>query len=547
MGDRLSQARDAFDRQAWRRAYEHLSDAAGDEPLEVDDLERLATAAYLTGRSDESSEAWARAHQECARIGEVAKAARCAFWLAFALLNSGQVERGGGWVDRAQRLLDDRKLDCVEQGYLRYTAGLRALFTGDGEDAFKRFTEAVGIGERYLDPELTALARIGIGRCLIYQGEVAAGVALLDEAMVSVEARELSPIAVGDAYCTVIEGCVELFDVRRAQVWTAALGQWCDAQPELVLYRSQCLVHRAEVMQLRGAWTEALAELEGFVARLAAPGEQTLGAVEYLRGELRRLTGDLAGSERSYAAAGSLGHDTQPGLALLRLAQGRVGAADSAVRRALGEAADPMTRVRLLGPFVAIVLAGGDVSAASSAAAELAAIADQFDMPFVRAVAAQARGQVLLAEADPSGAIVELRRAWRAWQELDAPLEAARARVNIGVACRALGDGDGAAMEFDAARTVFVGLGAAPDVAEMARLTGARPAEEPGGLSAREREVLLLVASGKSNRDVAGLLVISEKTVASHISHILTKLGLPSRTAATAYAYEHGLLGEGSP
>jgi tetratricopeptide (TPR) repeat protein len=271
MGEDIDQGRDAFDRQAWGRAYEHLSSAARDEPLGVEDLERLASAAYLVGRNDESSEVWARAHLECARIGEVARAARCAFWLAFALLNSGELAQGGGWVDRAQRLLDDRKLDCVEQGYLRYAAALRSVCSGDLTAAHAGFSQSVKIGEQYRDPELTTLARIGEGRCLIYLGEIEKGVALLDEAMVAVGAREISPIATGDAYCTVIEGCHELFDVRRAREWTSALSHWCDAQPELVLYRGECLIHRAEVMQLRGAWPEALDEVQLACSRLAGP------------------------------------------------------------------------------------------------------------------------------------------------------------------------------------------------------------------------------------------------------------------------------------
>jgi hypothetical protein len=262
MGEAIDRARDAFDRQAWGRAYDHLTAAARDEPLEVDDLERLACAAYLVGRSDESSDVWAHASQECARIGEVARAARCAFWLAFSLLNRGELARGSGWVDRAQRLLDDRHLDCVEQGYLRYAAGLRTIFSGDADGARRTFAQAAAMGELYREAELTTLARIGQGRCAIYLGDAAEGVALLDEAMVAVTAREVSPIAVGDAYCTVIEGCHELFDVRRAREWTAALAEWCDAQPDLVLYRGECLIHRAEIMQLHGAWSDALEEVE---------------------------------------------------------------------------------------------------------------------------------------------------------------------------------------------------------------------------------------------------------------------------------------------
>ncbi|MGH9004578.1 MAG: DNA-binding response regulator, partial [Acidimicrobiia bacterium] len=374
MAEGIDRARDAFDRQAWGPAYEQLSSAARDEPLGIEDLERLACAAYLVGRGEESSDVWTRAHQECARIGEVARAARCAFWLAFALLNNGELSRGGGWVDRAQRLLDERRLDCVEQGYLRYAAALRSTFSGDIEGGHAGFHQAAGIGERFRDAELATLARIGEGRCLIYLGKVAEGVALLDEAMVAVGAQEVSAIATGDAYCTVIEGCQELFDVRRAQEWTAALSRWCDARPDLVLYRGQCLVHRAEIMALRGAWSDALEEVARACDRFAATSHPGLAAASYLRGELHRLQGQWAEAEEHYRAANGLGRDPQPGLALLRLAQGRVDAAGSAIRRARQEAEDPISQARVLGPYVEIVLAAGDVPAARAAAGELAAV-----------------------------------------------------------------------------------------------------------------------------------------------------------------------------
>ena len=542
MGGGVDRGRDAFNRQAWRRAYEDLAGADRDEPLEIDDLERLAAAAYLVGRSDESSDVWARAHQQCARIGEVARAARCAFWLAFELLNHGELARGGGWVDRAQRLLDDRKLDCVEQGYLRYASALRSVFSGDVGAALEGFRKAAGMGERFLDPELTTLARIGQGRCLIYVGQIHEGIALLDEAMVAVGAREISPIAVGDSYCTVIEGCHELFDIRRADEWTTAFTRWCDAQPDLVLYRGQCLVHRAEIMKLRGAWSDALAELTRVVERLADPTGPWVGSASYVRGELHLLRGELEKAEEAFRAANTLGRDPQPALALLRLAQNRVDAADATIRRVLTEADDPITRARLLGPYVEIVLAcGDDVAAASAASTELTELAAKLNVPFLHALGAQVAGAVLLAQNEPNNALASLRRAWRGWRELQAPYEAARTRLLIARACRALGDDDGAEMELDAARSVFAKLGAMPDVALVASLTRLKPVSLPGGLTAREAEVLALVATGLTNRDIARQLVISEKTVASHVSHIFTKLGLTSRAAATAYAYEHDL------
>jgi DNA-binding NarL/FixJ family response regulator len=542
VGNGIEQGRAAFDRQAWGRAYEQLSAAGEEEPLEVADLERLAAAAYLAGHGEESSDLWARASQECARIGEVARAARCAFWLAFALLNGGEVARGGGWIDRAQRLLDERRLDCVEQGYLRYGAALRAVFSGDVAHALAGFHEAGGMGERFQDVELTTLARIGEGRCLIYAGEVAAGVSLLDEAMVAVGADEVSAVAVGDAYCTVIDGCRELFDVARAREWTAALSRWCDAQPELVLYRGQCLVHRAEILRLRGSWDEALEEVERAIARLAGPASpRILGAAAHVRAEVHRLRGEFASAEDAYRESGEHGHQPQPGLALLRRAQGRADLAAAAIRRAEQEADDPLSRASLLGPYVEIVLAEGDVDAAERAAGELTVIATELQQPFLEAASAHANGMVRLAAGESRAALVALRRGWRGWYGLEAPYEAARSRVQIALACRALGDDDGADMELDAARAAFESLGAIPDAATVVSLTTSAAAR-PGGLTAREVEVLALVATGSTNRQIADQLVISERTVGSHVGHILTKLGLSSRSAATAYAYEHGLM-----
>ena len=540
VGEGIHQGRDAFDRRAWGRAYQHLSTAAQEEPLEMDDLERLAAAAYLAGMGGESSELWAQASQECARIGEVARAARCAFWLAFALLNGGELARGGGWIDRAQRLLDQRRLDCVEQGYLRYGAALRSVFSGQLAPALAAFHEAAGMGERFHDVELTTLARISEGRCLIYSGDVAGGVALLDEAMVAVEANEVSAIATGDAYCTVIEGCRELFDVARAREWTAALSRWCATQPELVLYRGQCLVHRAEILRLRGAWDEALEEVDRALARMAKPtSPRILGAAAYTRAEIHRLRGNFAAAEDAYREAGEHGHEPQPGLALLRLAQGRTDAAAAAIRRAEQEAEDPLSRATLLGSYVEIVLAAGDVDAARLAAEELAAITGELHQPYLDAIAAHATGMALLAGGEPRSALVMLRRAWRGWHQLEAPYEAARSRVQISLACRALDDVDGADMELDAAKAAFETLGAIPDAAVVTRASAGD--QRPGGLTARELDVLALVAKGITNRQIADRLVISERTVASHVGHILTKLGLSSRSAATAYAYEHGL------
>src|SRR5918992_788451 len=535
--------RKAFADQAWADAFDELSAAAESAPLGLEDLERHAAAAYLVGRADESLELWEKAHHDCAQSADLPRSARCAFWLAFVLLNRGELARGGGWVDRAQRLLDFGAIECVERGYLRYCTALRLVFEGDAVGAQAGFSEAAEIGDRFNDAQLTTLARIGEGRCLIYLGEIAKGVALLDEAMVAVGAKEVSPIAAGDAYCTVIDGCHELFDVRRAWEWTTALSRWCEAQPQLVMYRGDCFVHRAEIMLLHGEWSDAMDELEKALARLADPvGSRELGAAFYLRGELHRLRGAFQDAAQAYRQANELGREPQPGLALLRLAEGRTEAAMAAMRRVLEEAADPISRSRVLGPYVEISLAATDIQAAKAAAEELSAIAGDLGSPLLQADAESATGTVLLAENKPQDALALLRHAWMGWRALEAPYEAARSRIPIALAYRALGDDEGAEMELDAARSVFEGLAAAPDVGRVVELSQVGAPRAPGGLTAREVEVLSMIATGKTNRAIATELVISEKTVASHVSHIFTKLDLSSRAAATAYAYEHDLV-----
>jgi ATP/maltotriose-dependent transcriptional regulator MalT len=543
VADAIDRGRESFGRRAWGDAFLQLSAADDDSQLEVEDLERLAAAAYLVGRVDDSVNAWARAHHGCVHAGDDARAARCAFWLAFVLLNQGELARGGGWVRRAQRLLDDGQWECVERGYLRYCDALRLVFEGDVEAAHAGFADAAKTGDRFHDRQLVALGLVGQGRCRIYRGEIAEGMALLDEAMISITVREVSPVAVGDLYCTVIEGCQEVFDVRRAKEWTAALNRWCDAQPELVLYRGQCLIHRAELMLFGGAWVDAVAEVRRAYRRLARPTRQpALGAAYYVRAELYRLRGEFAEAERAYRQANRWGRQPQPGLAQLRLAQGRVDEAHATMCRVLDEAEDAVARSRLLAPYVEIALAVGDVAAARAAADELSKIAGEWSTPLLDALWSQTVGSVLLAEGDTRAALTALRRAWSGWSELDAPYEAARTRVLIGLACRALGDEDSVEVELDAARSVLQELDAAPELRRVEELSRIPTRRVAAGLTARELQLLKLVATGKTNRAIASELVISEKTVAAHVRSIFAKLGLSSRSAATAYAYEHHLV-----
>ena len=538
VADRVAQARGSFERRVWGDAFDQLSAAHREGQLDVEDLERLAVSAYMVGRDDACEGAWIAAHHAWLRRGEPERAARCAFWQALGLFFRGDLAPAMGWVARGGRLLEEGRRDCVEQAWLRMLTALPRLFEGDAE-AHASFVEAGEIAERFADADATMFARLGRGESLILQGRVSEGMSLLDEVMVSVTADEASPMLAGIAYCQVIALCQAVFDLRRAREWTEALTRWCDSQPDMVPFRGNCLVHRCEILQLQGAWTDALESARLACEWLAGPPAwDTLGSAYYQLAEIQRLRGELEEAEASYRRASLAGRDPEPGMSLLRLAQGRIDLALPAIRRALDEAQDPIARSRLLPACVEVLLEADDVASARAAADELARIAARLEAAYLNAHAAEASGAVLLVEGDQRAALTTLRRAHRSWRDLDAPHQAARVRLLIGVACRELGDGASAELEFEAARSALEELGARPDLERLARLAGS---PRPGGLSRRESEVLTLVAAGKTNRAIATELFISEKTVARHVSNIFTKLGLSSRAEAAAYAYKHGL------
>jgi DNA-binding CsgD family transcriptional regulator len=339
----------------------------------------------------------------------------------------------------------------------------------------------------------------------------------------------------------VIDGCHDVYELRRAREWTAALTRWCDEQPDIVAFTGRCLAHRAEIMELNGAWPEALEE-----AKRAGEG-QALDRVAaahgfYRQGEVHRLRGDFAAAEEAYREASRCGSEPQPGLALLRLAQGRQDTAAAAIRRVIGETTEPLKRARLLPAHVEIMLVIGDVEEARRACGELEEIAAGAAAGMLAAMVSQAKGAVDLADGDAAAALVGLRRASRLWQEMEAPYEAARARLLVGLACRALDDHDAASLELEAARGAFTELGAGPDLAQVAAHADGASREDTHGLTPRELEVLRLVAAGETNKVIAVHLVLSERTVDRHVSNVLTKLRVSSRAAATAFAYEHQLI-----
>jgi DNA-binding CsgD family transcriptional regulator len=541
MLDRLNEGRESYRRRAWADAYRALSLADQAKPLDIEDLELLATSAYLIGRPSDFHGLLGRAHRAHRQAGDRVRAARCGFWLGLTRLLRGETAQATGWLTRARRLIEGH--DCVEQGYLLLPLAEQRLAEGDREAAHTTAAAAAEIADRFGDADLMACARHLQGRALIEHGRVQAGLALLDEAMLAVVGGELSPIMTGLMYCSVIEACQQVFASSRAREWTSALTRWCDQQPEMVAFTGTCLVHRAEIMQFHGDWTDAMAEACRACERFSRGVDPDPPAAAFYRqAEIHRLRGEFAAAEEAYRNASRLGWEPQPGLALLRMAQGRTDAACAAIRRVLSAVTDPLQRARLLPAHAEIMLATGDIEEARIACRELEEVAERFDTETLRALAAQARGAVELAEGDARAALPQLRRAFEAWRRLEAPHEAARVRVLIGVACRSLGDDEACGLEQDAARAVFERLGAAPELARLDSLGTRATPPHRHGLTRRELQVLRLVAAGKTNKAIATGLGLSERTIDRHVSNILTKLDVPSRAAATAHAYDHKLL-----
>ena len=530
----LDRARAAYDSMAWATALELLMAADRDAPLEIDGLELLAISAHLVGRDDISMQTGMRAFAVGAASGDFERAARAGFWTGMSFACRGDMAQAGAWFGRAAEVIEKSGRDCVESGYLLIPIAIGQLEGHEPEAAFETYQQVAAIAERFGDVDLATFGRLGRGEALIAMGERDRGIRLIDDAMVGVTAGEVSPSVAGIVYCATIEDCHAIFDMRRAQEWTTALTDWCATQPDLV-FRGRCLIYRAELMRFHGDWSTAADEVQRARLVLAGPPvNPAIGEAHYEEAELHRVRGRFDEAERAYAEGSAFGRRPEPGLALLRLAQGRADAARAMIARALEEQPnDP----RLLEAAVTIALGRNDAAEARSFVGPLRQAAGTDVPALLEAITARAEGLVLLAEGEPREALRSLRTAFGLWRELDAPYDAALVRVAIAQACRALGDDETAELETAAARRVFEALGAAPALAELDGGAG-HPSH---GLSPREVEVLRHLAGGRTNREIADELGISERTVDRHVSNLYTKLDVSTRAAATAWAYEHGL------
>ena len=532
----------------WAAAYAALAEARDRGTLGPDGFEELAVAAQLSGHEADSHDARDRAHRAWLDAGAPDRAARCVALLGLDLLLTGEPARASGWFQRGRRLVDDGP-ECAAHGYLLVPEAIEALARDDAAEAGDLYRQVVDIAERCDDRDLIALGLMGQGETAVHLGDTRRGLALLDEAMVSVTTGEVSEPMAGLLYCAVLEVCMAVLDLRRGSEWTDAFTRWCD-ESGAVPYRGQCLVHRSQLLQAHGRWVDALSEATQAEAWLAELDDPSVGVARYQQGEVHRLRGEVEAAETAYRRAAELGHEPSPGLALLRLAEGRVADAAATVRRMLDEAEGIPARVAVLAAVVEIALAGDDLDAASAARDELIELTGGSDAPYLAAVACHATGAVGLAADDPAGALATLRRAERAWRDLDMPHERARTQSLIAQACAAAGDHEAAARAATTARRSFERLGAVVDLAALDRApladdavtTASAPAGAVRLLSDRECEVLQLVAQGRTNREIGDELVISEHTVARHLQNIFAKTDTGSRAAATAYAYEHGLV-----
>jgi DNA-binding CsgD family transcriptional regulator len=535
----LETAREHHQASRWLRACQEYAAADRATRLTVEDLESWAEAAQVIGRIDEAMAVLTRCFELRAEAGDIHGATRATYWLWSAhVFARGEFAIAAGWVERARTLAEER--GSGEYGWLLIPRAYGCIGRGDYATAEGLLHRAAELGLGRGDIDLITIATTMRGRASLKLGSLENGLALLDEAMIRILTRTTSPRATSVMYCAAIGSCYEVQEIARAAEWSVALDQWLGTLPQLGgAYFGNCRIYRAILMRLRGDWSRAEAELEQTCHDLAVDGQLVAGHAWYELGELRRLQGQ-PGVEEAFEHATAFGHVAQPGLALYRLSQGNEQAAGAGLRRVLAERKLAGDRLVLLPAAVEVCLAAGRIDEAKDVIIELEKTAQTYPTTATRAILDAARGAVALSEDRPADALARLREASDRWRELDAPYETAQVGVRIGEGCRALSDEEGALMEFRAALATFERLGARPDASRVRGLLSGQNAHL-AVLSPREIEVLRLIVRGRTNAEIAAQLFLSERTIHRHVSNILTKLDVRSRTSAATYAVQHGL------
>lgn len=529
----LETARSAYDARSWPDARSAYATADGHSAR---DLEQWGLAAFLTGHLDEAAAARQQAHHAYLAEGDADGASRVAFWLGLTAIFRGDAAQAQGWWGLMRSVQGEGFDATVWRGYELLTEAMRLVLEGHAAEALRVSNELHDIALAHGDPDLRVFAGNARGQAMLASGDFAGGLAELDASMLRATAAPVTPQAVGIVYCAIVANCKACLDVERSAEWTRVLDDWCAAQPGLVPFQGACVVHRSEIHQLRGDWSRAIEEVDRLIAH-PGPNTNTIGEAHYVRAELHRLRGEYDAAESAFRDALAHGKDPQPGLALMRLAQGRGDSAVIALKRALEE---PRPRQLLTGLWRALAevsLVVGDLSSAADASARLDELAEASDAAFLGAAAAMVRGQLALGSGMPREGLAALRSALDGFRSAGAPYDVARCQVAIAAACESFGDHETARLEREAARATFRMLGARPDLDALDGVT----APERHGLTTREVEILKLVAAGATNRGIATDLVLSEKTVARHVANIFTKVDVSNRAAATAWAHRHGL------
>jgi len=529
----LEAAREAYRSRAWRDAATYFARADRAAPLTIDDLERWATACGLSG-DDASMVAQNERLYRALQGHDDQRAAQAAFWAGNRLLSMGATARGNGWLMRARRLVEPLTHDTVVAGYLQLPGVAEKLRARAFDDAFALAQSAAARGEQHHDLDLVSIARQLQARIHVGQGRIREGLSLLDEVMLAATNGELSPAVTGVVYCGAIATSRAVYALERAREWTRALSDWCQTQPQLAPFRGACAVFRAELLELGGAWDEAIAELTATSEYQLRAERGSVAEARYREGEIHRLRGDYGRAEAAFRAATELGIDPQPGYALLRAAQGHPEAGLVSLRRALAALTEPLARLRLLPALANLALETGRHEEAETACTELRAVSKLCESSVLDAIGDELEANLALAAGSAAAALPKLRAALQTWTQLEAPYYAAKTREAIARAFRALGDDDGVALEQAAAQAALARLGI---------VASSPAAKNPRGLSERELEVLRLVARGLTNKEIASALGVSVKTVDRHLSNLFVKLEVSSRAAATAFAFEHGLMG----